>query len=241
MQRKFCVVSDQHFLNNWENIQPFCDLVESLRAEDYYLILLGDLFHYWFGVLKKLTNEQKKLLQFFQDFQKKGGKIALLIGNRDILFSENHSFLFFDYCSFKELTFNTKKNKKITFTHGNLINRKDKLYFLWRKIAHSWLMKFFIFVIPKFYFKRITDILERKLKKSNKKAKIFFPQEEWEYFLSQHQDSDICVVGHFHPLELIEKKHGNTKGLVLEAWADKPAYLLIDENLQISHLLWQGR
>ena len=241
MQRKFCVVSDQHFLNNWESIQPFCNLVTSLKAEEYCLVLLGDLFHYWFGIFKVLTNEQKKLLQFFRNFQKKGGKIALLIGNRDILFSENHSFLPFDFCSFKELTFSTKKNKKITFTHGNLINHKDKLYFFWRILAHSWLMKLFIFIIPKIYFKKIVNNLEKQLKKTNKKEKTFFPDKEWKYFLSKHQDSDICIAGHFHPMELIEKKQGRTKGIILEAWIDKPTYLLIDENLQISHLLWQER
>ena len=233
--RTLLVITDQHFSNDWKVIEPFCKLLANFNAKKYYLILLGDLFHTWFGIKKKLSSLQKKLIKVFDVFQKNGGKIAFLVGNRDIFFSETNNFLPFNYCSFEGLVFENQREQKIFFAHGNLINKKDIKYLLWRRLVHSLAMKWFINVLPGNYLEKIATVTEQKLKKTNQGKKRRFYKQQWLNFLYQNRDCELCVVGHFHPSEMVVEKRQENTGIILEAWLDKPIYLTIDENLQITH------
>lgn len=237
--RNLLVVTDHHFPNYWNFIQPFCDFLANFSAEKYYLILLGDLFHTWFGIKKTLSHTQKKLIKKLKNFQKNGGKIAFLVGNRDIFFSEKNDFLPFNVCSFEGIIFENNKKQKILFTHGNLINQQDKNYLKWRKIVHSFAMKWFVSVLPNSYLKKITIAAEQKLKLSNQEKKTKNYTKEWLRFLSENEVYDFCIVGHFHPEKMVVEQRKNNTGIILEAWMDKPAYLTITPDLKVSHKIWK--
>ena len=239
LQKYLLIVTDQHFPNVWKVIRPFCELLDSLQASDYHLILLGDLFRTWFSLPKTFSKEQTKLVAVLTKFRKNGGQISFLIGNRDIFFSESNPFLPFDYCSFSSLIFQTNSGARILFTHGNLINRQDKNYFLWRKIIHSFAMKCFISLLSTNYLTKLTQSAEQKIKTTNQEHKQRFCKEEWRYFLTQNSNCNLCVVGHFHPPKMLVEKIGSTTGIILEAWEDKPAYLIIKHNLQVIPKVWQ--
>ena len=236
-------MTDSHFKNSWQEMKSFCELLASLPAKDYHLVLLGDLFHCWIDIAKTLSREQKKLLQFLVAFRKKGGSISFLMGNRDILFTKKNwlSFDFgepFDYVSQHTLVFQTKNNKKILFEHGDLINQQDKHYLLWRKFIRSWFSKTCVSLIPALWTQKLILYTEKKLKKTNKKHKKNFPKKTWQHFLSQKSAYQLCIIGHFHPKKTLFEKHKFNKtvveAIILKAWMDAPVYLLINEKLQVS-------
>ena len=233
VKEKILIISDAHFKNDWENISPFCNLLDSLTAKNYHLILLGDLFHIWFNIPSFLSKEQKKLLQFLEQFRKKGAQISFLVGNRDIFFRQNTDFLPFDFISSNSLIFETSNKKKILFEHGDLINKADKSYFIWRRFIRSNLVKNLFLLMPVNSLNKLAQFTERALKK-NKKHKINFPHKYWIQFLEKNSDCSLCVVGHFHPKKNIIHKQGKTTGIVLEDWMDRQVYHFIDQELNLT-------
>jgi UDP-2,3-diacylglucosamine pyrophosphatase LpxH len=238
--RSLIVATDHHFPDNWSAIQPFCDLLESLDAKKFYLVFIGDLFYIWFGIQKTLSYEQKKFFQVLEVFREKGGKIVFLIGNTDILFTEKNRFLPFDYCSFEKIIFLNSRGSKMLFTHGDTINKQDKNYLQWRKFVHSFAMKYFINALPTSYSRKLARFITRKMKNINREKKENFYKGEWLNFLAENKDYDFCVVGHYHPQQMIIEQTAKNKGIILEAWKEKPAYLIIDENFKITHKLWKN-
>ena len=237
-------MTDSHFKNSWQEMKPFCELLASLPAKDYHLVLLGDLFQCWVDLAKTFFSEQKKLLKYLVDFRKKGGNVHFLMGNRDIFFSKKNILRFdfgepFDIVSQDFLAFETKDKKKIFFEHGDLINQQDKHYLLWRKFIRSWFSKACVSLLPVLWTQKLMLHAEKKLKNTNKKHKKIFPKKAWQHFLSQKSAYQLCIIGHFHPKKTLFEKHKFNKtvieSIILKAWMDAPVYLLINKKLQVVH------
>ena len=90
-------------------------------------------------------------------------------------------------------------------------------------------------MIPSFYVKRIMFKIEARLKQTNFEFRQSFPQEQWENFLNQSENTKGCeltLIGHFHPKEIIETRTSSTTGLVVPDWNQQPGYLLIKPDLE---------
>ena len=59
LEKKYILVmTDSHFKNSWQEMKPFCELLASLPAKDYHLVLLGDLFQCWVDLALFFQNKK---------------------------------------------------------------------------------------------------------------------------------------------------------------------------------------
>lgn len=119
--------------------------------------------------------------------------------------------------------------------HGDTVNREDRRYLMWRKIVRSPLVKYIFNKLPDQKVKTILWDLERKIKQTNIKFKQFFPDDQWASFVKRVHDAhspSILLVGHFHPPSPIVIKYDSTTGIVIPAWHNAQAYLILDDKLK---------
>ena len=62
--------------------------------------------------------------------------------------------------------------------HGDLINRNDKQYRLWRKLTKNRLLFGLIDILPSRLLLRLAESLERKLRSTNLRYKQNYPEAE---------------------------------------------------------------
>jgi UDP-2,3-diacylglucosamine pyrophosphatase LpxH len=229
------VIADPHLESVPNDVEVMAQFIRSLQPAEHAMVFLGDLFHVWTESDKYRTSRQKQLLDQLRTFRVQGGSVFLTVGNRDLFF-EDRSFssyensLPFDAISRNSLSF-LSKDDIIMAHHGDTVNKNDNAYLLWRRIVRSSLMKFFFSLIPTDKGKKLIYASEKKIKKTNKKFRIFFPEEDWSQFVKEYHQRyapSLLLVGHFHPSEPIIAEHGSTTGIVVPSWHMTQEYLAID-------------
>ena len=177
-------------------------------------------------------------MQALCDYRVQGGAVYLTVGNRDIFFKERESAskdngLPFDAVSRNFLHFNLG-HRRLTAHHGDTVNKDDKAYLKWRRIIRSGLTQAFFRLIPVEKAKKMMSASEEKIKKTNQRFRIYFPEENWSAFIKtcqRHYAPDLLVVGHFHPEQPIVTQKESTTGIVVPSWHISQTYLLVDAHL----------
>lgn len=243
--KEMIVIADPHLESVAGDVEGMIQFVRTLKPAEQVLIFLGDLFHVWTESKRYRTSRQQQLLDEFNTFRQRGGSIFLAVGNRDLFFA-NRSFsslengLPFDAISRNCLNF-TSGADVIIAHHGDTVNRNDTAYLLWRRIVRSSLLKFVFKLIPAEKGKKLIYASEKKIKKTNKKFRVYFPEDDWSRFVKEcHRQyaPTLLLVGHFHPERPIILKHASTTGIVVPSWHRTHAYFVIDPQLryQMKHL-----
>lgn len=233
------VIADSHLESVADDVEGMIQFVRTLKPTEHVLIFLGDLFHVWTESQRYRTPRQKQLLDELNTFRERGGLVFLTVGNRDLFFADRsfpslENGLPFDAISRNCLSFNSG-NDIIMAHHGDTVNRHDNAYLLWRRIVRSSLLKFVFRLIPAAKGKKLIYASEKKMKKTNKKFRIYFPEEDWSQFVKEYHQQyapRLLLVGHFHPEKPIIAKHGATTGIVVPSWQMTQAYLVIDSQLR---------
>jgi UDP-2,3-diacylglucosamine pyrophosphatase LpxH len=233
------VIADPHLESTADDVEGMIQFVRTLKPDEHGLLFLGDLFHIWTESKRYRTSRQQQLLDELQTFRQRGGSVFFTVGNRDLFFSDRRfssleNGLPFDAVSRNCLSFNSGGGVVLAH-HGDTVNRNDTAYLLWRRIVRSSLLKFIFRLIPAEKGKKLIYASEKKIKKTNKKFRIHFPEEDWSRFVIKHHRQDaptLLLVGHFHPERPIVTKQGSTTGIVVPSWHMTQAYLVIDPQLR---------
>lgn len=239
------VIADPHLESVADDVEGMIQFIRTLKPTEHVLIFLGDLFHVWTEFERYRTPRQKQLLDELNIFRERGGSVFLTVGNRDLFFADRSSAslengLPFDAVSRNCLCFNSGRDI-IMAHHGDTVNRHDHAYLLWRKIVRSSLLKSVFNLIPADKGKKLIYASEKKIKKTNKKFRICFPEEDWSLFVKAYHQKyapRLLLVGHFHPERPIIAKHGSTTGIVVPLWHMTQAYCVIDSGLRYHMQHW---
>ncbi len=231
------LLADGHLGAQAGDIDHFVHWLEGLDPMRTELILLGDFCHIWAGPKKYHTEGVTRLLEALTRFDQAGGRVDLVVGNRDIFFDFGqdypHQGLPFQEISGDFLT-RTIQGKRLLCAHGDLVNRQDEQYLRWRGWVRSKAFRWFFSLLPSFWVKGVMTRLEEKLQQTNQGHRLSFPLEEWQAFLEQARREpgfDLLCIGHFHPESLLETPVGSGMGLVLPDWQSSGQVLKIDEDL----------
>lgn len=237
--KELIVIADPHLESVADDVEGMIRFVRTLKPTDHVLIFLGDLFHVWTESKRYRTSRQQQLLDELNTFRERGGAVFLTVGNRDLFFADRSSSslengLPFDAVSRNCLSFKSGGDI-IMAHHGDTVNRNDNAYLLWRRIVRSSWLKFAFRLIPAEKGKKLIYASEKKIRKTNKKFRIYFPEEDWSRFVKEYHRQyapALLLVGHFHPDRPIISKHGSTTGIVVPSWHMTQAYLVIDSRLR---------
>jgi UDP-2,3-diacylglucosamine pyrophosphatase LpxH len=115
--------------------------------------------------------------------------------------------------------------------HGDLINREDRQYRLWRSFSKNPISYFLLAHLPSFLTLRIALRLEKGMKQTNLKNKMRYPDRAVESFSQGlfREGVDLVIVGHFHLEKTIVDSIANRTVLFynLPGWESGFRYLVI--------------
>ena len=228
---KTIFISDAH-IRGFESpaMETLCSFLKSLPTDIKSVVIAGDLFDFWMGCKKFVYSDYMPILEALKDLKNRGIKIIYIEGNHD--FFMGHFFtevLKAEVCpSEKTIDFD---GKKIYIGHGDLINRKEYSYRLWRWVLRSRLVKITANLMPPDLLYRIGMKLSQNSKKFPRKffdlKPIFrdFARDKWK------EGYHGVILGHLHSPQLIEEEfNGELRFYAnLGDWLTHNTYLVYED------------
>jgi UDP-2,3-diacylglucosamine hydrolase len=168
-------------------------MLESFERNNRDLIFLGDIFDLWIA-LPRYEEEIHRDFIVWCRRQKSQRTIGYLEGNHEYYLA-NERASDFTWCSMNAWRRDTTG---VLFVHGDQINRKDKNYLAFRKLAKHKISKFIVCHLP--FGPQITKSIKRGLKKTNANFRWQLLKAEIEEFaLARFAEGiDVIFIGHFH-------------------------------------------
>ncbi len=203
---KTVFISDAH-IKGFESpaMERLCSFLMSLSTDTKSVVIAGDLFDFWIGCKEFVYSDYMPVLQALKDLKNKGIKIIYVEGNHD--FFMGHFFtevLKAEVCpSEKIIDFD---GKKIYIAHGDLVNRKEYSYRLWRWVLRSPLVKFMANRMPPVLLYKIGMKLSQTSRKFPRKSfdlkRTFrdFARDKWK------EGYHGVILGHLHSPQLIKEE-----------------------------------
>ena len=240
MGNKAYFISDIHFgledkTKETEKENALIELINSIEA-DSELIILGDLFDYWFEYKYVIQKGYYRFFAALKNASERNVKIHYLIGNHDFL----HRDFFRTEFSAEVYEDNTEleiNGKKFYLAHGDGLLPNDKGYLILKKIfRNKFFQKLYSFLHP--------DLGIAIAKRTSKKSRDYTQQKDYGEqnallkFAERKIDEgfDYIVMGHSHKKEIYKYKDGFYVNL--GSWIEKPYYGVFDGN-KFQVLTWE--
>lgn len=197
------------------------------------LYLNGDVFHYYIGNPKFMTDAVTRFLERLRALRESGVDVVWVEGNRDFFVrrsaAEDAVTRVVDWEEIRAA------GMRYFVIHGDMINDRDLPYRFWRAFSKNRFMELAVRMVPRTIARRLVDRVERKLSRSNFKHKTRLPVELMEEYgrARGNEGYDVVVFGHFHHKLLLPES--DPRVIVLPAWFER------GEALAISPLSGQWR
>jgi UDP-2,3-diacylglucosamine pyrophosphatase LpxH len=211
------VLADLHLGQRGGDVTRFAATAREIgRRGAGEVVILGDLFRTLVGFPKYWDAIVRSGLEVLRELRAGGARVVLVEGNRDF-------FLDVDALdSFRDLATAThsfaSSGRRFLLEHGDLINRRDRSYRLWRALSKSRLARFSAAVLPASVAGQIVSRTEARLASTNFSYRRALPVDDLTAAARRHFGAGVHVAmwGHFHdPWSFSE---GGCEAFVVPAW-----------------------
>ncbi len=187
------IITDAHVSKAKGNHATFFKMLEALEGNDQNLIFLGDIFDLWVALPRYEEDIHRDFISWCCK-QRNRRTIGYMEGNHEYYLA-NERAQAFTWCSEDAWW---RDDAGALYVHGDQINRKDRKYLGFRKIAKNKVAKFIIRSLP--FGPKVVESFKQRLKKTNIKFRLHLPLEEFEFFAKSRfaEGIDTIFVGHFH-------------------------------------------
>ena len=205
------IITDAHVSEANGNHTDFFRMLEALEKNDQDLIFLGDIFDLWIALPRYEEDVHRDFLAWCRH-QKKFRRIGYMEGNHEYYLADERD-RDFTWCSQAPWR---QDDKGILYVHGDQINRKDRNYLGFRKLAKSRISKFLVRVLP--FGPLVVASIKKGMKKTNINFRRHLPRDEIKAFAETMFATgvDIIFVGHFHR----QFRYGNPQSRALYVLPD---------------------
>lgn len=207
MGKQVYFVSDAHLgsgVDSRERERQLCRWLDTIRPSCGTLMLLGDMFDFWFSYRKVVPRGGVRLLGKLAEMADEGVEIHYFVGNHDMwLFdylSEECGIVMHDDPEVVDID-----GKRFLVGHGDGLGHTDKWFDFVRHLFRSRLCQRIFSLLPP----RLTFSIAQHWSDNNKKR---HEHEDCLHYLGddregivihcreclQHQELDYCVFGHRH-------------------------------------------
>ncbi len=224
------VISDLHLSpTSPQRNEQFLQFLEAAWNHRDQVLIVGDLFDLWFGWDDLTMEFQKPILRRMKELYSSGLQVDYVEGNRDF------GIFYMQGILFRRVSEGVLRTdwygRKIHAEHGDLVNEADRQYRAWRRISKSRFSYFLLHHLPAFVTLRMALRLEKDMRRTNQKHKMFYPVQSAERFLQRLAESgvDLIVIGHFHVEKMVQMQSRNRNVLFynLPGWEQGFRYLVI--------------
>lgn len=207
-------------------------LPESGVAE---LVLAGDVFRTLVGLPRFWTPSVRQTLELLAHLRGRGVRVVWVEGNRDFFLHTEAMHPFRD--RFVPSYGFAAGGRRFLVEHGDLINRRDRQYRLWRAVSKSLPAFWGAQLIPKVVAQAIVVRMERALAKTNFSYRRLLPEDDLVREARKHFACGVDVVfwGHFHRYWAFSE--GQRQAYVLPAWQEEGTVVYIEHDGSVS---WTG-
>jgi len=211
--RDWIFLSDAHFTGeNRDDQGRLIRFLEMERANLDTLILLGDLFEFWFGFEGYIYEEYLPILKELESLSHAGVRIKYVEGNHDFCLG---SFFEEDLGAevYTDEMEETLGGKRIYVAHGDRVNPRDYGYRLFRRTVKN---RFSYALIrlggPGLSMKIAKQLSARSRRKNREQLTGHIPIFRTFAMHKFREGIDIVILGHSHyPEEIAERVDGREK------------------------------
>jgi UDP-2,3-diacylglucosamine hydrolase len=215
-EKDWIFVSDAHFTGrDPESMEAFLRFLDSEKKQMGYLVILGDLFEFFFGFKNFFSTEKPSSFDDYlpvfnklQGLYQEGIRIKYFEGNHDFLlhsfFSEQFGMeveVYPDGCE------ESLEGKKIFIAHGDLSNPKQWTYRTFRRILKNPLTYRLIHVAGPWISRRVAQKLSDMSYQKYHNDVQPTPPPAFKAFAHQKflEGFEIVILGHSHFPEEVEE------------------------------------
>ncbi len=221
------IVADPHLGQRPGDVAAMAGLLEAVRRGGVReVIYLGDVCQYLIGMPKFWTTQVRELLALWDDLRAEGIRVGIVEGNRDFFLGEPELEAHLDWWG-RSHEFESG-GTRYRLVHGDLVNRKDRMYRFWSALAKSRPAHFWARLLPDGLAVGIVRQMEARLAKTNRRFRYRKPVDDLVREARQAWNTgvDVLLWGHFHtPWRCDEDGH---TALVVPAWLEFGLTVLVD-------------
>jgi UDP-2,3-diacylglucosamine pyrophosphatase LpxH len=222
------VIADLHVGQEQGDLERFTALTADLaRRAPGEVVFLGDLFRTLVGYSGYWDETIRGGLEAMRELRGSGARVVLVEGNRDFFLDvpeldpyRDTSVIAHSFCA---------GGRRFLLEHGDLINRRDRSYRLWRSLSKSRAARLWARLLPAAIAIRIVSGTEARLARTNFSYRRHLPADDLAAAARRHFAAGVDVVmwGHFHRAWRIEA--GGRTAMVLPSWAETGAVVWVDD------------
>ena len=236
---KVLFLTDAHLGSGSDTLQreqELCQLLDKMKGDIDVLILLGDLFDFWFSYRQVVPRGHTRFLGKLAELSDLGIEIHFFIGN--------HDMWIFDYLE-KEMnvimhdepTMMEFDGKKLLIGHGDGLGHLDHRYDFLKKVFRCRLNQILFAMLPSSFTFGIANRWSNHSRHSHNPEVFQYLGDEREGIVLwckeqlEKEPYDYCVFGHRHtPLQrTITATNGNTSTYInVGDWIVNRNYALLD-------------
>lgn len=238
MTYKILALSDLHLgepLTD-ERYPLFLKVLDKFIMSDIQeLLLMGDIFDILIGNKKFWRNIHPEFFKKLEEALLKNKKITWVQGNHDFQLSRLLTPMGVHWIENHEVII--REGLKISVSHGDLADEKNKLHPLWRAFLNSQFMSLFIKLIPESIGERKIYPLTLKLSKASRRvsqnkefreiAKETFRKHARK--LQGLHNADLVILGHSHISDEVSLNE-SSRYLNLGSWFENPQVGILEVN-----------
>lgn len=208
------------------------DFLDLHRGEMERLVILGDLFDFWFGFTDYINPAYRPLCDTLLSLTQDGVGLMYLEGNHDFsmgsFFTERLGGEVYPRDHRLHL-----EGQRVYLAHGDLINPSDVFYRIYRALLKNKAMYAFIRWLGPERTAKVKDLISQRAWMHGGRPLSVEPLPSEETFLRQEcaQGTDVVILGHFHrPCQLTVSLDGrHCTYYNVGDWVDHFSYLRYDE------------
>ena len=224
------LVADSHLGDARAPVDEFTAMLEQL-PQARLVVLLGDVFKVWLALPKFWDAQARRLLDALHALRARGVPVWFVVGNREFFLPADGAAALARGLPFDAVVPDAAvlhwAGRRYGLSHGDLVNRRDRQYLRWRRIARSRPLAWLFRALPGALARRIAERLERTLASTNQEIKIAYPADELAAFAAAVVPGlDGFFIGHFHRDETHHPPGEPQGGDGGEPTPDRPAPVL---------------
>lgn len=173
------------------------DLLKSWKGAASHVVILGDLFEFWYEYRYYVSKEHFPLFCALAELEESGVQVHLLRGNHDFAYDR-----FFPDNLGIQVSSNLKldiQGQRIYFTHGDGVARSDWSYRFFRRILNSPLNQWLFRQIHPDWGMALARLVGRRSRKYGAEREIKLDEYlAWAENTMEKNNCQICIHGHHH-------------------------------------------
>ena len=220
-------VGDVHLDRDDADLPAFLSYLGALGRTCGRVVLMGDLFNLWLADPRLELAHHRAVIEELRRMRRAGIEVHYLEGNRDYRVGPAHLGTPCDAVSDEGLV-ESWAGRRVWAAHGDLVNRGDSQYRLWRRVSRSGAVWAVFSAIPEGRRFAVAESIERRMRGTNAGMKRDFPIEQVRSYSRDYLASgnDAVVLGHFHDEHDLDASPGRI--VVVPAWKESRRHLRLD-------------